>query len=210
MAARRPTRKGNSSDAPGSGMRFERADLGGLAHAQESAARGARDPSRLPPARGGSGSCPCCFDRTPGRIPQRSECPKLGYRRDRGGDEVPQTGFFGTAAPWTADVTLLLELALGVGLLAGALLARSGRHRVHAACQSVIVLLNLAVIVATMLPSFDRQVLPKLPGSIGRPYYALAAMHAALGESLNSGVCTSCWQPEQPCFPKNSASGAIN
>jgi uncharacterized membrane protein YozB (DUF420 family) len=33
----------------------------------------------------------------------------------------------------------------------------------------------------TMLPSFHRQVLPKLPGRIGKPYYALAAMHAALG-----------------------------
>jgi uncharacterized membrane protein YozB (DUF420 family) len=94
---------------------------------------------------------------------------------------VPQTGFLGTTAPWIADVTFLLELALGAGLLAGALLARAGRHRVHAACQSVIVLLNLMVIVLTMLPSFHRQVLPKLPGRIGKPYYALAAMHAALG-----------------------------
>jgi uncharacterized membrane protein YozB (DUF420 family) len=94
---------------------------------------------------------------------------------------VPQTGFLGTAAPWTADVTLLLELALGAGLLAGALLARTGRHRVHAACQSIIVFLNLMVIVFMILPSFHRQVLPKLPGRIGKPYYALAAMHAALG-----------------------------
>ena len=31
-------RKDETSDAPGSGMRFERADLGGLAPAQESAA----------------------------------------------------------------------------------------------------------------------------------------------------------------------------
>lgn len=94
---------------------------------------------------------------------------------------MPQTGFLGTAAPWTADVTLLLELALGVGLVAGALLARARRYRAHAACQSIIVLLNLVVIVLTMLPSFHRQVLPKLPSRIGRPYYALAAMHAALG-----------------------------
>ena len=89
--------------------------------------------------------------------------------------------FSGTTAPWTADVTLLLELALGVGLLAGALLARAGRHRLHAACQSVIVLLNLVLIVFTMFPSFDRLVLPKLPGRIGKPYYAFAATHAALG-----------------------------
>jgi len=94
---------------------------------------------------------------------------------------VPQTGFLGTAAPWTADVILLLELALGAGLLAGALLARAGRHRLHAACQSIIVLLNLMVIVLTMLPSFRRQVLPKLPSRIGKPYYALGAIHAALG-----------------------------
>ena len=94
---------------------------------------------------------------------------------------MPKTGFLGTAAPWIVDVTLLLEMAIGVGLLAGALLARTGRHRVHAACQSILVLLNLMVIVLTMLPSFHRQVLPKLPGRIGKPYYALAAMHAALG-----------------------------
>ena len=32
---------------------------------------------------------------------------------------MQQTGFLGTAAPWTADLTLVLELALGTGLLAG-------------------------------------------------------------------------------------------
>jgi len=100
---------------------------------------------------------------------------------------VPQTGFLGTNAPWTADVTLLLELALGVGLLAGALLARAGRHRAHAACQAVIVLLNLVVIVLTMLPSFGRQVLPKLPVRIGKPFYVLAATHAGLGAIAELG-----------------------
>jgi len=94
---------------------------------------------------------------------------------------VPQTGFLGTTAPWTADITLLLELALGVGLLAGALLARAGRYRLHAACQSVIVLLNLVLIVLTMFASFHREVLPKLPGRIGKPFYAFAATHAVLG-----------------------------
>lgn len=40
-------------------------------------------------------------------------------RKDPTGDRVQQTGFLGTAAPWTADLTLVLELALGTGLLAG-------------------------------------------------------------------------------------------
>jgi uncharacterized membrane protein YozB (DUF420 family) len=94
---------------------------------------------------------------------------------------VPHAGFLGTNAPWTADVVLLLELALGMGLIAGAMLARAGRYRLHAMCQSVIVLLNLAVIVLAMLPGFHRQVLPRLPGRLGRSFYAIAAVHAALG-----------------------------
>lgn len=100
---------------------------------------------------------------------------------------MPQSGFLGTAAPWTADVTLLFELVLGAGLLAGAMLARVGRYRLHAACQSVIVLLNLALIVLTMFPAFHRQVLPKLPGRIAKPYYAFAATHAALGSVAELG-----------------------
>jgi uncharacterized membrane protein YozB (DUF420 family) len=90
-------------------------------------------------------------------------------------------GFLGTAASSYADMTLLLEIAMGVGLLIGALLARSGRFRQHAWCQSVIVLLNLAVIVFTMIPSFRVHVSPRIPLKLGNAYYALATAHAALG-----------------------------
>jgi uncharacterized membrane protein YozB (DUF420 family) len=94
---------------------------------------------------------------------------------------VQETGFLGTAAPRAADINLLLEMGMGAGLIAGARLARAGRIRFHAACQSVIVLLNLTLIVLTMFPAFHRQVLPRLPGRIGKSYYALAAAHASLG-----------------------------
>jgi hypothetical protein len=40
--------------------------------------------------------------------------------------------FQGTVAPPYADLILLLEIAMGVGLLIGALLARMRRFRVHA------------------------------------------------------------------------------
>jgi len=86
-----------------------------------------------------------------------------------------------SVAPVSATVTLLLELAMGVGLLIGALLARRRRFRLHAWCQSLIVLLNLVVIVITMVPSFRAQVVPKLPLRLGKSYYALATTHAALG-----------------------------
>lgn len=96
-------------------------------------------------------------------------------------------GFLGTAAPAYADVTLLLELAMGVGLLSGALLARVGRFRQHAWCQSVIVLLNVVLIVFTMIPSFHARVGPKIPMRLGKAYYALATAHAALGSAAEIG-----------------------
>ena len=84
-------------------------------------------------------------------------------------------------APPYANLVLLLEIAMGVGLLIGSLLARLRRFRGHAWCQSVIVLLNLAVIVLTMIPSFCVHVSSEIPLKLGKAYYSLATAHAALG-----------------------------
>ena len=84
-------------------------------------------------------------------------------------------------APAYANLIVLLEIAMGVGLLIGALLARMRRFRAHAWCQSAIVLLNLAAIVLVMIPSFRAHVSPKIPLKLGKSYYALATVHAALG-----------------------------
>ena len=90
-------------------------------------------------------------------------------------------GFLGTAAPLDADIILLLETAIGVGLLIGALLARRRCFRTHAWCQSALVLLNVVLIVLTMIPSFRAHVSPKIPLKLNKTYYALATAHAALG-----------------------------
>jgi uncharacterized membrane protein YozB (DUF420 family) len=92
-----------------------------------------------------------------------------------------EQGFLGSAAPWGTDLTLVLEIAMGVGLLIGALLARLGRFGAHAWCQSTVVLVNLALIAAAMVPSFRSLLIPALPDKLGKSYYALAAAHAALG-----------------------------
>ncbi|PYT57230.1 MAG: hypothetical protein DMG35_20620 [Acidobacteria bacterium] len=94
---------------------------------------------------------------------------------------MPQAGFLGTAVTWSADVTLLLEIGMGMGLLAGASLARAKCYRAHAVCQSMIVLLNVGLIAMTMIPSLRHQVIPKLPRKIAKPYYAFATAHATLG-----------------------------
>jgi uncharacterized membrane protein YozB (DUF420 family) len=90
-------------------------------------------------------------------------------------------GFLGTAAPRGADLVLLLEIGMGVGLIFGAWLARNGRFRQHAWCQSIIVLLNFAVVAVMMIPSFRTQVLPRIPAKLGKAYYAVSTAHAALG-----------------------------
>ena len=89
--------------------------------------------------------------------------------------------FFATAAPRGADLVLALEIAMGVALFAGARLARKGRFRLHAWCQSTIVLLNLAVVAVMMVPPFRVHVLPRIPAKLGKAYYALATTHAAIG-----------------------------
>jgi Ca2+/H+ antiporter len=101
------------------------------------------------------------------------------WQRHRG--TALNEGFLGTAAPRYADVVLLLEIGMGLGLLAGALLARMRRFRAHAWCQSATVLLNLAIIVLVMVPSFRSHVSPRIPLKLGKAYYAVATAHAALG-----------------------------
>ena len=44
-------------------------------------------------------------------------------------------GFLGTAAPLTSDLTLIIEIMMGLALIVG---ARRGRYRAHARCQSTV------------------------------------------------------------------------
>src|ERR1700686_2154077 len=104
------------------------------------------------------------------------------------GDNALHQGFLGTAAPRYADLLLLLEIAMALALLVGALLARLRRFRAHAVCQSAIVLLNLCVIALVMLPSFRAHVAPRIPQKLGKAFYAFATVHAALGTIAESAA----------------------
>jgi uncharacterized membrane protein YozB (DUF420 family) len=95
-------------------------------------------------------------------------------------DETSKS-LFETMAPNYANLVLFLEIGMGLALLAGAMFARRKRFRLHACCQTVVVLLNFVVILLVMLPSFRVHVMPKIPAKLGKQYYAVATTHAALG-----------------------------
>jgi len=71
-------------------------------------------------------------------------------------------------SPLYADLVLLLEVVIALGLLVRAWLARKRRFREHAWCQSVAVLLNLVMVAVVMVPTFSKQVSPKIPAKLGK------------------------------------------
>jgi uncharacterized membrane protein YozB (DUF420 family) len=90
-------------------------------------------------------------------------------------------GFLGTWARFGADLNLLIQVAMGVALLAGTWLARVKRYRAHGACQSTVLILNLFLIASVMWPAMHERVLPKIPARLSRAHYAIATVHGALG-----------------------------
>ncbi len=97
------------------------------------------------------------------------------------GWDLNMKGFLGTGATFGADANLIVQVTMGAALIAGAFLARWKRYSAHAACQTTVLLLNLAMIALVMWPSFHRQVIPPLPEHLGDRYYAVAVGHAVLG-----------------------------
>jgi uncharacterized membrane protein YozB (DUF420 family) len=90
-------------------------------------------------------------------------------------------GFLGTWASFGADVNLVIQIAMGVALIAGAFLARAKRYTAHGICQTLVLLLNLPMIALVMWPSFQVRVLPRLSSHFRKQSYAIATAHGALG-----------------------------
>jgi uncharacterized membrane protein YozB (DUF420 family) len=90
-------------------------------------------------------------------------------------------GFLGTWAGFSADLNLVIQLFMGVSLIAGTLLARAKRYVAHGVCQTAVVVLNLVMIAVFMAPSFGERVIPRLSTHLGKRHYAIATLHAGLG-----------------------------
>src|SRR5713101_7368784 len=93
----------------------------------------------------------------------------------------PMKGFLGTGAPFGADLNLVVQLIMGVALIAGALLAKQKRYTAHGICQTTVLPLNLLMIGLVMWPSFQQQVKPALSKVVHKWYYEVAIIHAVLG-----------------------------
>ena len=93
----------------------------------------------------------------------------------------PMEGFLGTGATFKADLNLLVQLIMGVALIAGARLAKQKRYKAHGICQTTVLLLNLFMIGLVMWPSFRQQVKPALSKGLHKWYYEVAMLHALLG-----------------------------
>jgi uncharacterized membrane protein YozB (DUF420 family) len=92
-------------------------------------------------------------------------------------------GFLRTGASFKADVNLVVQVAMGVALIAGAFLSRAKRYTAHGICQTAVLLLNLAMILYVMWPSFYSEVLPVLPKHLTDSYYGVSSAHGVLGVS---------------------------
>jgi uncharacterized membrane protein YozB (DUF420 family) len=89
--------------------------------------------------------------------------------------------FLHAGAGLKANFNLVSQLAMGVALIGGAVLARAKRYTAHGICQSAVLLLNLIMIAVVMWPSFYGQVLPALPKHLTDRYYGAATAHGILG-----------------------------
>jgi|SRR5487761_125939 len=89
--------------------------------------------------------------------------------------------FLGSGAPAAASINLILQVAMGAALLAGAVLARMKRYRAHAICQTAVLFINAVAIAWMMWPSFQYTVLPHVHNRWYLAYYLWPIVHGALG-----------------------------
>jgi uncharacterized membrane protein YozB (DUF420 family) len=89
------------------------------------------------------------------------------------------TGFLGTRASWAADLNLIVQIALLVGLVAGLVLAKGRKLTAHHTWMTAIVTVNAAMIIAIMNPAFFR-LLPLTWPKLGAPGPMLLWLHVVV------------------------------
>jgi Ca2+/H+ antiporter len=78
----------------------------------------------------------------------------------------PIKGFLGTGARFEADLNPLVQVVMGVALIAGAVLAKRKRYTAHGICQTTVLFLSLGMIALVMWPWRQHQLRPALAESL--------------------------------------------
>ncbi|HLX08652.1 MAG TPA: DUF420 domain-containing protein [Thermoanaerobaculia bacterium] len=84
--------------------------------------------------------------------------------------------------PPAANVNLILQVAMGVTLLVGMVLARRRWFTAHRVVQTAVVLLNVVLVALVMAPAFHAQHI--FSGALRHPrqlYFTAALLHAVVG-----------------------------
>jgi uncharacterized membrane protein YozB (DUF420 family) len=93
----------------------------------------------------------------------------------------------GTLAPNEADWVLLFEFAVGALLILGMFLVRRGHVRAHMYIQGSMILVNIPVVLAWMIPEYGLYVAPGLPGELAQTSYwvpTVMLVAGAIAEAL--------------------------
>lgn len=90
-------------------------------------------------------------------------------------------GFLGQGAPRGADLNLLLQIGVGLLLLAGFGLARRGRYGLHGICQSCGFVLALIMTVLWMIPALHLIHADALSRMVVNRVTVAVAIHVVVG-----------------------------
>jgi hypothetical protein len=100
---------------------------------------------------------------------------------ERAKGRIFMKGFLATWAGFSADLNLLIQIAMGLALLGGAFLARAKRYTAHGICQTAVLILNIPMIALVMWPSLHTRVLPRVASHAWKRTYLIATVHGLLG-----------------------------
>jgi uncharacterized membrane protein YozB (DUF420 family) len=89
-------------------------------------------------------------------------------------------GFLGRPSTFGADLNLLLQLGLGLLLLAGLLLARRTRYGLHGLCQATALVVTLVMTAIWMFPAYRDNYGPVI-FRLGNRVSLAAAAHVVVG-----------------------------
>jgi uncharacterized membrane protein YozB (DUF420 family) len=92
-----------------------------------------------------------------------------------------QHGFLGTRGSLGADLTLVIIVAAFVLLTVGVVLARRKSYGAHRWVQTAAVALSYVPILAWMVVSLGRNIVPNFPKDLNQSAFALATVHVVIG-----------------------------